>query len=107
MRADLASAKVDIVIVASSSTADQELIAQPDIKSINGLRGKTLIVDAPDTQNAVMMKKILLTNGLRPGIDYKMLSVSTRAYPRCARTRNMPQECSPAQRRFKPRKKAS
>lgn len=77
----IASGGADIVIVASSSTADQELIAQPDIKSISDLRGKTLIVDAPDTQNAVMMKKILLTGGLRPGIDYKMLSVSTQRLP--------------------------
>jgi ABC-type nitrate/sulfonate/bicarbonate transport system substrate-binding protein len=77
----IASSDPDVVIVASSSTADQELIAQPEIKSIAELRGKTLIVDAPDTQNAVMMKKILLMQGLRPGVDYKMLSVSTQRLP--------------------------
>jgi len=93
MRADLADGNVDIVddgfdnavtmvlagadviIVTASSYADQELIAQPEIKSAKDLRGKTIIVDDPNTQNSLMVKKILLANGLKPGVDYRLKSV--------------------------------
>jgi ABC-type nitrate/sulfonate/bicarbonate transport system substrate-binding protein len=60
-------AKVDVIIVAGGEGSQNELIAQPDIKSIKDLRGKTLIVDAPNTAYALQMKKILLLNGLQPG----------------------------------------
>lgn len=88
MRSDLASGKIDIahaavdnavamvelagadvIIVMGGDGSQYELMAQPDNKSVKDLRGKTLIVDAPNTAYALQMKKILMLNGLKPGID--------------------------------------
>jgi len=62
----------DVVIVMGGEGSQNELIAQPEIKSISDLRGKTLIVDAPNTAYALQMKKILSMNGLSPGKDYEI-----------------------------------
>ena len=62
----------DVVIVMGGEGSQNELIAQPEIKSIQDLRGKTLIVDAPNTAYALQMKKILLLNGMQAGKDYEM-----------------------------------
>jgi ABC-type nitrate/sulfonate/bicarbonate transport system substrate-binding protein len=64
--------KVDVVILMGSEGSQNELIAQPEIKSIQDLRGKTLIVDAPNTAYALQMKKILSLNGLQAGKDYEI-----------------------------------
>jgi ABC-type nitrate/sulfonate/bicarbonate transport system substrate-binding protein len=93
MRADLADSKedlaesgfdngiamaangvADVIIVDASGYSDQELVAQPGIKSAADLRGKILIVDATNTQNALMLKKILLLSGMKQMADYKFLS---------------------------------
>jgi ABC-type nitrate/sulfonate/bicarbonate transport system substrate-binding protein len=68
-------AKSDTVIVMGGEGSQNELIAQADIKSINDLRGKTLIVDAPNTAYALQMKKILSANGLLAGRDYEIKPV--------------------------------
>ena len=60
----------DVIIVMGGEGSQNELIAQPEIKSIKDLRGKTLIVDAPNTAYALQMKKILLLNGMQAGKDY-------------------------------------
>jgi len=62
----------DVIIVMGGEGSQNELIAQPEIKSIQDLRGKTLIVDAPNTAYALQMKKILLLSGLQAGKDYEM-----------------------------------
>ncbi len=62
----------DIVIVMGGEGSQNELIAQSEIKSIGDLRGKTLIVDAPNTAYALQMKKILLLNGMTAGKDYEI-----------------------------------
>jgi ABC-type nitrate/sulfonate/bicarbonate transport system substrate-binding protein len=62
----------DIVIVMGGEGSQNELIAQSEIKSINDLRGKTLIVDAPNTAYALQMKKILLLSGMQAGRDYEI-----------------------------------
>jgi len=62
----------DVVIVMGGEGSQNELIAQKDIKSVGDLRGKTLIVDAPNTAYALQMKKILLLNGLTAGKDYEI-----------------------------------
>jgi ABC-type nitrate/sulfonate/bicarbonate transport system substrate-binding protein len=67
----------DVVIVMGGEGSQNELIAQPDIKSIQALRGKTLIVDAPNTAYALQMKKILLSNGMQPGQDYEMKPIGS------------------------------
>ena len=62
----------DVVIVMGGEGSQNELIAQKDIKSIADLRGKTLIVDAPNTAYALQMKKILSLSGLAAGKDYEI-----------------------------------
>ena len=66
------NAGVDVILVAATDYTPTELVAQPEIKSIADLRGKIVLVDAPNTQNALAMKKILSAAGLNPGTDYQM-----------------------------------
>src|ERR1700730_15395474 len=65
-------AGVDVVIVSGGEGSQNELTAQPDIKSIKGLQGKTLLVDAPNTAYALQLKKIMLLSGMQAGRDYEM-----------------------------------
>ena len=61
--------KADVIIVMGGEGSLNELIVQPGIASVSELRGKTVIVDAPNTAYALQLKKILLLNGLQPGRD--------------------------------------
>lgn len=62
----------DVVIVMGGEGSQNELIAQPGFKSVADLRGKTLLVDAPNTAYALQMKKILLLSGMTAGKDYEI-----------------------------------
>lgn len=62
-------AGADTVIVLGGDSSMQELFVRPPIQSVAELRGKTVIVDAPNTAYALMLKKILLLGGVKPG-DY-------------------------------------
>jgi ABC-type nitrate/sulfonate/bicarbonate transport system substrate-binding protein len=62
----------DVVILMGGEGSQNELIAQSGITSIKDLRGKTLIVDAPNTAYALQMKKILLLGGMTVGKDYEI-----------------------------------
>jgi ABC-type nitrate/sulfonate/bicarbonate transport system substrate-binding protein len=62
----------DVVIVMGGEGSQNELIAQPEIKSVQDLRSKTLIVDAPNTAYALQLKKILLLRGMQAGKDYEI-----------------------------------
>ena len=66
------NAGVDVILVAATDSAPTELVAQPEIKALADLRGKTVLVDAPNTQNALALKKILATAGLTAVNDYVM-----------------------------------
>ncbi|MGA2810264.1 MAG: ABC transporter substrate-binding protein [Candidatus Acidiferrum sp.] len=70
-------AGADVVIVMGGEGSQNELMVQPDIKSIKDLRGKTLIVDAPNTAYALQMKKVLALNGLQAAKDYEIKPVGT------------------------------
>lgn len=65
-------AKVDIVIVMGGDSGTNEFIVQSNIKSFADIRGKSIVVDAPNTAYALQAKKILLKNGLKDGVDYKL-----------------------------------
>src|SRR5690349_8317277 len=65
----------DVIILMGGEGSQNELIAQPEIKSIKDLRGKILIVDAPNTAYALQLKKILLLIGLQAGKDYEIKPV--------------------------------
>jgi NitT/TauT family transport system substrate-binding protein len=66
------NAGVDVILVAATDYTPTELVAQPEIKSIADLRGKVVLVDAPNTQNALALKRILSSAGLNAGTDYQM-----------------------------------
>jgi ABC-type nitrate/sulfonate/bicarbonate transport system substrate-binding protein len=69
------TAGADVVIVLGGEGSVNELVAQPGIHSIGQLRGKTVIVDAPNTAYALQLKKILLSSGLKAGVDYEIKPV--------------------------------
>src|SRR5262249_50299666 len=67
----------DVIIVSGGYGAVNELIGQPGIKSIIDLRGRTLLVDAPNTAYAIQLKKILLNNGIQPGKDCEIRKIGS------------------------------
>ena len=68
----LAEIGADSIIVMGGDSSMQELFAQAEIKSIADLKGRTVIVDAPNTAYALIVKKALLKEGLQVGRDYVM-----------------------------------
>lgn len=64
----------DVVIVAGGDDGMNELFVQPGVASLADLRGQSVLVDAPDTAYALLLKKILLLQGLKAGADYKLVS---------------------------------
>jgi ABC-type nitrate/sulfonate/bicarbonate transport system substrate-binding protein len=73
-------AKADVIIVGGGDSGMNEFLVQPEIKTFADLRGRTLIVDAPDTAYALQAKKILLQQGLREGADYTVKPVGASPY---------------------------
>jgi NitT/TauT family transport system substrate-binding protein len=63
--------KDDVIIVVGGDNGFNRLFAQPDITSLADLRGKTLVVDAPNTAFALLLYKALKNAGLDGG-DYKV-----------------------------------
>ena len=70
----------DVVILAGGDSGMNEFIVQPDIASFADLKGRTIIVDAPDTAYALQAKKLLLKFGLREGTDYTVRPVGAVVY---------------------------
>ena len=64
-------AKADAVIVTGGDNGFNRIIVQPEIKSLADLRGKTVVVDAPNTAYALLLYKVLKEAGLNKG-DYKV-----------------------------------
>lgn len=69
----------DVIIVMGGDSGMNEFFVQPGINSFADLRGKTLVVDAPDTAYALQAKKILRRNGLTDGVDYRVKSIGRGA----------------------------
>jgi ABC-type nitrate/sulfonate/bicarbonate transport system substrate-binding protein len=65
------TAKVDVIIVSGGDGGTNEFIVGKGVNSVADIRGKSLVVDAPNTAYALVGKKILLKNGLTEG-DYKL-----------------------------------
>jgi ABC-type nitrate/sulfonate/bicarbonate transport system substrate-binding protein len=63
-------AKQDVIIVTGGDSGMNEFFVQPYVRSFADLRGRILVVDAPDTAYALLAKKILLKHGLAAGRDY-------------------------------------
>ena len=73
-------ARQDVVIVGGGDGGMNEFFVQPEIKAFADLRGRTLIVDAPDTAYALQAKKILLQHGLWDGADYTVKPVGASTF---------------------------
>jgi ABC-type nitrate/sulfonate/bicarbonate transport system substrate-binding protein len=73
-------AKQDVVILSGGDSGMNEFIVQPEIGAFADLKGKTVIVDAPDTAYALQAKKILLKAGLHAGADYAIKPVGAVVY---------------------------
>jgi len=65
-------AKENVVIVGGGDSGTNEFYVQPEIKNFADMRGRILVVDAPDTAYALLAKKMLLQHGLREGADYQV-----------------------------------
>jgi ABC-type nitrate/sulfonate/bicarbonate transport system substrate-binding protein len=72
-------AKRDVIIVSGGDSGMNEFFVQPEISSFAELRGKTVVVDAPDTAYALQAKKLMLQHGLREGADYTIKPVGAVA----------------------------
>ncbi len=68
-------AKKDVVIVTGGDNGMNEFFVQPYVRSFADLRGRKLVVDAPNTAYAILAKKILLKHGLKDGADYEVVPV--------------------------------
>ena len=59
----------DVIIVAGGSNGMLDLFVRPELKSYDAIRGKSVVVDAPDTAYAFVLYKMLALKGLKRG-DY-------------------------------------
>jgi len=66
--------KVDLFVFMGGNSGLNSLIAQPDVRSYEDLRGKTMAVDSPVTAFALLMYKMLDVKGLKRG-DYEVKAV--------------------------------
>ena len=64
-------AKADIAVISGGDNGWNQLIVQPDIGAVADLRGKTVIVDAPNTAYALQLYDMLAQAGLKKG-DYEV-----------------------------------
>src|SRR6266699_3176636 len=62
-------AKADVVIVTGGDNGFNRIFVQPEINAYAQLRGKTVVVDAPNTAYALLLYKVLKDSGLNKG-DY-------------------------------------
>ena len=67
-------AKADAIIVTGGDNGFNRIIAQPEINSLSDLRGKTVVVDAPNTAYALLLYKALKDAGVNRN-DYSVNSV--------------------------------
>ena len=67
--------KVDAVILGGGDSGLLELFVRPEIKSLTDVRGKAMVVDAPNTAYALVARKILKNAGLVDGRDYRHVPI--------------------------------
>jgi ABC-type nitrate/sulfonate/bicarbonate transport system substrate-binding protein len=67
--------RADVVIVTGGDSGMNQFFVQPDIASFADLKGRVLVVDAPNTAYALLAKKMLLKHGLVDGRDYSVKAV--------------------------------
>src|ERR1700730_13358454 len=67
-------AKADVAILTGGDNGFNRIFVQPEINAYAELRGKTVVVDAPNTAFALLLYKVLKDNGLNKG-DYMVKPV--------------------------------
>lgn len=65
-------AREEVIIVTGGDGGMNEFIVRPEITKLADIRGKNLVVDAPNTAYALIARKVLKTNGLVDGRDYRL-----------------------------------
>jgi ABC-type nitrate/sulfonate/bicarbonate transport system substrate-binding protein len=70
--AQIENNKVEASIVMGGDGGLNMLIVQPEINALEDLKGKTVVVDAPNTAYAFLLYKMLKVKGLERGKDYKV-----------------------------------
>jgi ABC-type nitrate/sulfonate/bicarbonate transport system substrate-binding protein len=73
-------AKDDVVIVSGGDSGTNEFYVQDDVKDFSDIRGRAIVVDAPNTAYALQAKKILLQHGLEAGKDYTLNPVGNGSF---------------------------
>ena len=73
-------AKIDVVIVSGGDGGTNEFIVGKGIDSFDGVRGKKLVVDAPNTAYALQASRFCSKHGLKVGADYKLNPVGNGTY---------------------------
>jgi ABC-type nitrate/sulfonate/bicarbonate transport system substrate-binding protein len=69
------TARQDVVIVAGGGNGGNHLFVRPEIGSYQDLRGKAVVVDAPNTAYAFLAYKMLELKGLHKDQDYAVAPV--------------------------------
>jgi ABC-type nitrate/sulfonate/bicarbonate transport system substrate-binding protein len=64
-------ANIEAILVTGDSNGYNRIMVQPEIGTYAELRGKTVVVDAPNTAYALLLYKVLKNAGLNKG-DYKV-----------------------------------
>jgi len=72
--AQVETAKVDLFVFMGGNSGNNHLFVQPEINSYEDLRGKTMVVDSPNTAFALLLYKMLDLKGLKRS-DYKVKGV--------------------------------
>ncbi len=57
----------DVIIVAGGGNGMLSLFVRPEIKSYEAIRGKSVVVDSPDTAYALVLYKMLALKGIKKG----------------------------------------
>jgi ABC-type nitrate/sulfonate/bicarbonate transport system substrate-binding protein len=68
--------KADLFAFMGTDSGSLHLVTAPDVVSVEGLKGRTLAVDAKTTGFAFVLYRIAALHGLKPG-DYQVLSVGS------------------------------
>lgn len=65
----------DVIIAMGGEAGMNDFIVQPEITSLSDLKGRTLVVDSPDTAYALLARNMLARAGLTYKQDYDMRPV--------------------------------
>lgn len=62
----------DVIIAMGGESGMNDFMVQGDVNGFADLRGRALVVDAPNTAYALLARKILAGAGLEAGVDYEI-----------------------------------